>query len=222
MFRRFSTNYALLSMFLDAATIFIALILATLIRPTLYEISLAAYIREPIDIPNILYIIFPMIWVGILMLFSVYDGRRICATDELASLTIGGLLAGVALAGALYLSFRDVSRALFLVFGLTAYFLQVSWRLVARWLFSLSNGTYAHKRRVLIAGAGPVGRNLQDAILKNAFLGLEVVGFLDDDRNKRLMYKDVLGSVNSARRVVHDHKVNDIVVALPPRTPAGQ
>jgi exopolysaccharide biosynthesis polyprenyl glycosylphosphotransferase len=139
------------------------------------------------------------------------------ASDELTSLTLGSLLAGVALAGALYFSYRDISRGLFLIFGASAYLLQVSWRMVVRWFFRMNRGAATQRRRVLIAGAGPVGRNLQGEILKNAFLGLEVVGFLDDDRNKRLMYRDVLGTVNTVRNVVQDHQVDDIVIALPSR-----
>lgn len=218
MFRRFSTNFALLSMFLDALVVVASLYFAETIRPQLNELPFVATLPETASIPWILYIFFPFIWVAVLLVFSVYDGRKnLRVIDEMSSLTLGSLLAGVALAGALYLSFRDISRGLFLLFGTTTFVLLVFWRLGARWLFSLNNNSYIHKRRVLIAGAGPVGRNLQEEILKNAFLGLEVVGFLDDDRNKRLMYKDVLGNVNAVRTVVQDHQVDDIVIALPSR-----
>jgi exopolysaccharide biosynthesis polyprenyl glycosylphosphotransferase len=218
MFRRFSTNFALLSMLLDALTVTLALFFANVIRPDLSELPGAANIQQPTVIPLILYLIFPFIWVSVLLLFSVYDGRKnLRAADELTSLTLGSILAGVALAGALYLSFRDISRALFLVFGTMAYLMQVTWRLVARQLFRINNGSYASHRRVLIVGAGPVGRDLQAEIARNAFLGLETAGFLDDDPNKRLSQKGVLGKLSSARRIVLTYKIHDVVIALPPR-----
>lgn len=218
MFRRFSTNFALLSILLDAICVDLALFAANLSRPFLSRLPGAADIQQPTNIPWILFVIFPIIWVAVLLLFSVYDGRKnLRITDELSSLTIGSLLAGIALAGALYLSYRDISRGLFLVFGTFTYGMQVSWRLIARQFFRINNSATATRRRVLIAGAGPVGRNLQDEIQKNSFLGLEMLGFLDDDQNKRLIYRDVLGTLNSARRIVQTYKIDDVVIALPPR-----
>jgi exopolysaccharide biosynthesis polyprenyl glycosylphosphotransferase len=218
MFRRFSTNFALLSMLLDALTVIFALFFANLIRPTLNDLPWAATVNQPSDLPLVLFVVFPFIWVAVLLLFSVYDGRKnLRAADEFTALTLGSILAGVALAGALYLSFRDISRALFLVFGTTAYLMQVAWRLLARQVFRLNNGNYASHRRVLIVGAGPVGRDLQEEIARNSFLGLEAVGFVDDDPNKRLIHRDVLGNLGAARRIVLNHKINDVVIALPPR-----
>lgn len=218
MFRRFSTNFAILSMLLDGVIVALSLFFANMIRPYLNNFPLAAIVRQPTTIPWILYIIFPFIWVAILLLFSVYDGRKnLRGSDELTSLTLGSLLAGIALAGALYFSFRDISRGLFLVFGATAFLLQVSWRLIARRLFRMNNGSYTHDRRVLIIGAGPVGRTLQNEINKNAFLGLELIGFLDDDPNKRLTHKDIVGTLTQARVRVLDEHIDDVVIALPPR-----
>ena len=218
MFRRFSTNFALLSILLDAICVDLALFAANRSRPFLSGLPGTAEIQQPTGIPPILFLIFPIIWIAVLLLFSVYDGRKnLRITDELTSLTIGSLLAGIALAGALYLSYRDVSRGLFLIFVTFAYGMQVSWRVIARQFFRINNGASAARRRVLIAGAGPVGRNLQEEIQKNSYLGLEMIGFLDDDQNKRLIYRDVLGTLNSARRIVQTFRIDDVVIALPPR-----
>jgi exopolysaccharide biosynthesis polyprenyl glycosylphosphotransferase len=218
MFRRYSVNFALISMLLDTLAVAFALFFANQIRPYLNDLPWAANIRQPTNIPWVLYFIFPLVWVLVLNLFSIYDGRKyLRVTDELATLTFATLLAGVALAGALYLSFRDISRGLFLVFGTSAYFIQLFWRLGARWFFRMSKGTYAAQRRVLIAGAGPVGNKLKDVILQNQYLGLQLVGFLDDDQNKRLIQREILGSLNNARRVVEEAQIQDVVIALPPR-----
>ena len=218
MFRRFSINFALMSIILDALIVNFALFFANAIRPELSQYPIFLDVDPDIKIPLILYVIFPAIWVAVLLLLAVYDGRKnLRVTNELTSLTLGALLAGIALAGLLYISYRDISRALFLVFIATAYLLQVVWRLAARWLYRLKNGSYTSNRRVLIAGAGPVGRNLEKIIRENAFLGLEMVGFLDDDPNKSLTHKDVLGMLSAAGPIIQENHIDDMVIALPPR-----
>ncbi len=162
MFRRFSVNFALFSMGLDAVLAGFALAVATYIRPYLSVFSFPAEYPEFIQIPLLLYVIFPVSWVAMLLLFSVYDGRRnIYMIDEFISLTLGSFLAGGAMAGALYLSYRDVSRLLFLVFLLLGYLSLLSWRMVARFSNQIGNGRTTQQRRVLILGAGPVGSKLQ-------------------------------------------------------------
>lgn len=95
------------------------------------------------------------------ILLSVYDGRlNIYTIDEFNSINLGSTLAGVAMAGALYLSYREVSRLLILVFLILGYLSLLSWRLVARLYRQVGNGRTTQQRRVLILGAGPVGRQL--------------------------------------------------------------
>jgi exopolysaccharide biosynthesis polyprenyl glycosylphosphotransferase len=162
-------------------------------------------------------ILFPLTWVSILLLLSVYDGRRnLHVTDEIISLTIGSVLAGVFLAGTLYLSFREISRILFLVFAVLAFLSLFSWRMIIRLVFRL--GTIRQEqRRVLIAGAGPVGRQLQEQISQNPQLRLSLIGFLDDDPKKLKSVPDILGSLTHARQITTREKVDDVVIALPHR-----
>ena len=216
MFRRFSTNFAILSMFLDAVSIILALVASNQLRPLLNFLPFAAEVRNPI-VPPLLYPLFAFTWVGILFLHSVYDGRRnLYIFDEVASLSIASGLAGVSLAGILYLSYRDVSRVLFVVFVLIAYTFLLSWRLFARLLFRLKP-VQSQIRRVLIVGAGPVGRELETEIHRHPYLGLEVVGFLDDDASKFTQGPDILGTLPRAQWIVTQRQVDDVVIALPRR-----
>jgi exopolysaccharide biosynthesis polyprenyl glycosylphosphotransferase len=218
VFRRFSINFALFSIILDAGLVSLAFIVATHLRPLLNVFPFIADINPPIQIPNWLYPLFSLIWVGILLLLSVYDGRRnLRVVDEFTSLTLASILAGVSLAGLLYFSYRDVSRILFLVFLLLAYLSMVLWRSAARLAFRLLNGSSRSYRRVLIVGAGPVGRRLQENIVMNPFLGLTVIGFLDDDIGKRSRHRDILGPLEDIYRVINKSLVDDVVIALPQR-----
>jgi len=104
MFRRFSVNFTLFSMGLDAVIVALSLILASNIRPWLSDLPFTADIPAPLQLPRVLYLVFPFTWVTILLLLSAYDGRRnLYVTDEISNLTIGSILAGIALAGDAFL-----------------------------------------------------------------------------------------------------------------------
>jgi exopolysaccharide biosynthesis polyprenyl glycosylphosphotransferase len=216
MFRRFSVNFALFSIGMDAGLVIITLGIASVLRPGLSSLPLIQYIPAHTPLPWPLYLLFPILWVGILFLVSAYDGRHnMRASDEFASLSVGSAVALVSMAGTLYLSFRDVSRALFLLFFLLAFLGMASWRLAARWLLRKTYSLKGAQRRVLIVGAGSVGRQLQKQIQSFPELDMIVIGFLDDSEEKRQLQLEILGRVNQARRVIRQQNVDDVVIALP-------
>ncbi|MBA4385637.1 MAG: hypothetical protein C0410_12940, partial [Anaerolinea sp.] len=218
MFRRFSINFAILSMAVDSLLILLGLITANTLRPYLSRLPWVVQVFIPTDIPRYLYLVFVLVWVGVLLVFSLYDGRRnLRAADEFTALTLGSILAAITLAGVLFFSYRDISRVLFISFWLISFLFLVIWRLGARLLFHLQNGGNPATRRVLIAGAGPLGRGLERRIEEAHALGLEFVGFLDDDPDKRRQHDEILGPLDQARRVVTDHRVQDVILALPTR-----
>ncbi|MFC1997593.1 sugar transferase [Chloroflexota bacterium] len=217
MFRRFSINFTIFSMALDCVIIALSLTTANFVRPYLNNMPFAADIAKP-SIPILLYPIFVIVWVSIYFLLAVYDGRRnYYVVDELTNVSIGTLLAGVSLAGLLYLSYRDVSRLLFIFFVIQTYFAVVFWRLIARLTFRLNHDKQVNTRHVLIAGAGPVGKQLAEQINQYPYLGLTVVGFLDDDPFKNHEDIHIIGSLKDARRIVDKLHIEDVVIALPRR-----
>jgi exopolysaccharide biosynthesis polyprenyl glycosylphosphotransferase len=194
------------------------LLIADQIRPGLSSLPFAASFSPNIHLPILIYPVSAAIWVSVLMLLSVYDGRRnLRVTEELTSLTLGSIMAAVTLAGTLYLSYRTISRLLFVIFVLFSYTGMFSWRLIYRLVFRLGTGKLVSNRRVLIVGAGPVGRQLEERISGRPFLGLVIVGFLDDDPDKRQSCQDILGTLEAARVIVKKRQVDDVVIALPSR-----
>jgi FlaA1/EpsC-like NDP-sugar epimerase len=79
---------------------------------------------------------------------------------------------------------------------------------------------------MLIYGAGAAGRTLAHEIRENATLGYRVVGFLDDDSNKRnttVMALPVFGCGREAAQIVASCnrrrlKIDEIVIAMPSAT----
>ena len=203
-------------MSVDALIVMIALAIADNLRPGMSNLSFLQEVPEP-AVPLHLYPVFGFIWVLILMLVSVYDGRRnLYVANELSSLTLGTLLAGVSLAGLLYLSYRDISRFLFLFFMVQVYFYTISWRLIVRLAFHLDQ-THQNVRKVLIIGAGKVGGELHDQISQHPYMGLQVIGFLDDSTQKKGVKPSILGSVKETRVIVESNQIDDVVIALPRR-----
>jgi len=217
MLRRFSINFAVFSMGFDALIILMALLTATYLRPSMSAIPNVAFIPGPYKIPVLLFILIPFIWVIILLFASVYDGRRnLRVWKEIAGLSLGSILAFIAIAGILYLSYRDVSRLLYIIFAFLAYIFLVLWRLGYRLAFSLGVFQSVQTRNILIIGAGDVGRELENQIQNYRNLGFELIGFLDDDPEKQKQDSDVIGNLSDARIIVKQRNIDDVVIALPP------
>jgi exopolysaccharide biosynthesis polyprenyl glycosylphosphotransferase len=184
----------------------------------LSSLPFAASFPAEIHLPLIIYPFSVVIWVSVFLFLSVYDGRRnFRVTEELTNVTIASVLAAVFLSGSLYLSFRTVSRLLFIVFCSTNYLFVVFWRLGYRLIFQLGASKLVSNRRVLIVGAGPVGRQLEESITSKPYLGLTIVGFLDDDPEKQENCQDILGTLDAAHFIVKKSNPDDVVIALPQR-----
>jgi Undecaprenyl-phosphate glucose phosphotransferase len=74
-------------------------------------------------------------------------------------------------------------------------------------------------KRVLVAGAGDLGRLVVDKVLEHRELGLKVVGFVDDraDTGDHIGYRGLplLGGLADASEVLQREKIDQLYVALP-------
>jgi Undecaprenyl-phosphate glucose phosphotransferase len=73
-------------------------------------------------------------------------------------------------------------------------------------------------RRILIAGAGDLGRMVADRILEHRELGYQIVGFVDDRAGgDRLGYRGLplLGRLDEAQGIVAQERIDHLYVALP-------
>ena len=216
MLRRFSINFAIFSMLLDALWVVIGLEAAVLLRPFLDGLPFVKTIPEQINLPAGIYISFPLVWVGILSAFAIYDGRKyLRVADEYAMLTLASLIASISMAGILYLSYRQISRLLFITFVLIVYILFLAWRGIARLGFRLRKDWPDAPRRVLIVGAGPLGMRIGEQILKARIENMQCVGYVDDDIGLDNPHPDLLGKFSDIRKLVKEAAITDVVIALP-------
>jgi FlaA1/EpsC-like NDP-sugar epimerase len=73
-------------------------------------------------------------------------------------------------------------------------------------------------RRVLIVGAGAAGEMIVKELLEHPVLGLNPVGFVDDDTSKhghRLCDLPVLGALERIPELTRRHEVEEIIIAMP-------
>jgi Undecaprenyl-phosphate glucose phosphotransferase len=72
-------------------------------------------------------------------------------------------------------------------------------------------------KRVLIAGAGELGRLVADKILEHRELGYKVVGYIDDRVGDHLAYRGLpmLGALAEAGEIIQREKIDQLYVALP-------
>ena len=104
MIRRFSVNFAIFSALVDFFIISAMLWVNQALRPFLDSYLPVQHLTpDLLDLPIILYALFPLVWVVLMAFFSVYDGRKsLRVVDEFTGLTFRSLLAGITLAGVMY------------------------------------------------------------------------------------------------------------------------
>jgi exopolysaccharide biosynthesis polyprenyl glycosylphosphotransferase len=216
MLRRFSVNMAIFSMLADIVLTYVAFFAAVWLRPYLTGLTFPTLIPHyAIDIPIWFYIVMPVLWLTIFLLNSVYDPKRLYkAVDEFQTVTIAVGIASLVMAGLLFLAFRELSRWLFVSFLVFDLALLLGWRILSRFIFRIGR-LPAQERSVLIIGAGHVGRRVGQMIQNYHWMGLNLVGYLDDDPQKLDGVLPVLGCLEEARRIIERQKIDDVVIALP-------
>ncbi len=149
-------------------------------------------------------------WLITLGLSGAYDLRSLVRRPvPLQSLSVAGALATFAFAGAMYFTYREVSRIQVGLFIGLSFGLILAGRLALRWAWSRLEGLRP-RRRLLIIGDAPAGRELAGILQAEAWTGLEVVGFLDDTPGD-----GVLGRRSDAVEIVNRQGIDEVVIALP-------
>jgi exopolysaccharide biosynthesis polyprenyl glycosylphosphotransferase len=219
MLRRFSINFTIFSMLLDGIVIILSLISMSYLRIGINRLPFIAYLPANIRYPTYLYFIFPVIWVIVLTTFSIYDGKKFFRiVDELSTFTVASFIASISQAGVLYLTYRDFSRALFLMYIVVSFIFCVSWRLVARLTFRLRKETLNMSRKLMMVGIGIELHKLENMISNNLSDALsEIIVF---DLKKVPEFKTETPqicpkSITSVRSMISRYQITDVVIAFP-------
>ncbi len=169
------------------------------------------------------FILFPIIilWPFIFRNMGLYRQRRVLPIlAEVFDIVKASVLASLILVTVTYFVKKaEFSRLVFAYFWFISVALVSLERLVLRELLRHFRRKGYNTRRVLVVGAGDLGGMVVRKIRENPWTGLEVVGFLDDNKpvGETVEGKKVLGGVRSVKRVIEENDIDQVFIALPVR-----
>ena len=208
----------------DAVLIFIAFITAYLLR---YQAQLFFSVDPAFQLPLLGYLPLGLSLIVVLLMafrfsrvYPYQPGRS--WTEETWRIATAST-AGVMILIALSLAFRPMlySRLVFLYTAvLVTVYLGVS-RLFILWARSHLRRYDIGVSRVLLVGAGDVGRMVMRTVAARPDYGLKLVGFLDDNpakSNTDVGRFKALGPVENAHDVIAAHQIDRVIICLPWQT----
>jgi exopolysaccharide biosynthesis polyprenyl glycosylphosphotransferase len=219
MLKRVGTRLGLTLLVVDMGLTALALHLAKLLRLTLpFGVSLTG----PLAFGPWFYLLVPVIWALVFLALRVYDpARALRYLGDVQAMWSAVTWATLVFAGVVYLFFREFSRLLFFYFYLIDLAFLLSWRAMLQWLLQLGlERGLVEPRRVLVVGAGAVGRELGRAIQVYRWAGLELAGYVDDDEAKQggtCAGRPVLGGLQDVGAIASRYAIDEVILALPPR-----
>ncbi|MEA2692365.1 MAG: hypothetical protein QOJ16_1752 [Acidobacteriota bacterium] len=170
-----------------------------------------------------------VLWPVVFYFHGLYQSRRgRSRVDEILTLFVAVLLATVLLSVVIAwyrppvypgsTEYFTYSRAFVGFFALLDFGLVAAVRMTLRFAARRSRLLGLNLQRILVIGAGTLGREITQKILAHRGLGFDVVGFLDDDLGKAgtlVCGVPVLGTLKQAEEVLAATNIDQVYMALP-------
>lgn len=203
----------------DLLALNIAFVASYLLR---YELEVGGEIPGEFDVSYPDYVPVQVAMVGILLVTYVLKGMyrfprggswasELSAVFSATSVGVMILFAAVSMA-----RYPASSRALFIYFWLMAAVAVGAVRLLHRVLLvTLRRRGIGVKRVLVVGGSNALGRRIMHSIATERSQAARVVGFVDLKHSSDFGRFRFLGTVDDIARVVREHGVSEIVIALP-------
>jgi exopolysaccharide biosynthesis polyprenyl glycosylphosphotransferase len=179
-----------------------------------------SYVSATLPVVPAALILVGLVWPLAFVSLSVYDGRRNPTLGvELRRVFVATCAATLLLAGALFFTYREASRLLVIIFFVLDTTLLLGSR-VALWGYRrvTKHRHSLEHRRVVVVGAGPVGRKAVQQLKRCSWAAIDLVGYVDDDPQKHeRVYRGlpVLGALDQLPQIVAANSIGAAIVALP-------
>jgi exopolysaccharide biosynthesis polyprenyl glycosylphosphotransferase len=164
------------------------------------------------------YLIAPIMVIIINTASGVYKPEHLqSARREITAVLRAAAISTVVLAGLMYFFERQLSRWLFIYYGLFQALLMIVARLAARGLCRWWQIPLTVRRRIAIVGAGSVGQAVAGHLRQMDPAYYQLLGFIDAIDNVDAGPSDwpVLGTLERAESIVRAWKVDELVITLP-------
>ncbi|MBL7196762.1 MAG: sugar transferase [Candidatus Omnitrophica bacterium] len=185
-----------------------------------YNLLKDAFIK--LNLPNFKEYSFVFIlWV--IFILIVFNRRNLYATDRGLSIpkeifkVIGGILNTAILIGTVifFAKYKFFSREVFIESFILLCILLSAWRIIKRVILRRLISEGFHNINVLIVGGGKVGKIVLGEIKRIPWLGLKVVGFLDDKIEGAIDNIPVLGKIKDFSVVARRSFIDELIITIP-------
>jgi len=166
---------------------------------------------------------FLLFFLWAISLMFILNNHRLYSTDRsltipreiwliIRSVFFSSILAGLAI---FLLQMKFFSRFIFILSNLLLILNLSLWRVIKRILirYRIKKGYY--NINVLVVGAGRAGSLLVEEINNHPYLGLKVVGFIDDTKTGKVLDYDILGKTQDLEEVIQRYYVDEIYITIP-------
>lgn len=205
----------------DAALVGVAFLISYYLR---YEVQFLEPVDEANAAPFTPYIPYALLFAGLMLLFNqngrLYRERRGRTWwDELFAIGNSATNSAVVVMAVSFLVQPLVfSRLLIVQAALLVIALIGLWRLALRFAQAQMRKRGIGVEKVLIVGAGSVGRSVLQTIVARPDLGFKVIGFVDDDPERGhtdLGRVPALGTVENLPHVIETQPIDTVIITLP-------
>ncbi|MEK7440273.1 MAG: sugar transferase [Chloroflexota bacterium] len=154
-------------------------------------------------------VLFPIVFLVV----SVYDVRRdVRPVGDARALFVAVSTATLALAGALYFSYRDVPRLLVFYFYFFDLLILTTVRLTMALILRVMHASGKPLTRILLVGAGAGADAVTLALNTRLGHSIQIIGCADDSATPDSKF---LGRVDDVPRLARDHQVDEVIICLP-------
>jgi FlaA1/EpsC-like NDP-sugar epimerase len=165
--------------------------------------------------------IFVCIKMVILGYFGLYSGLwRYASIDDIWRIAKALVLATLCFIPTVVFihAFVGFPRSIFVLDCILSFCFLAGIRFIVRLLREKFHPVIENKKNAIIIGAGEAGVMVLRESKSNLKLNIEVVGFIDDDRNKRglrIQGVRILGGCSDIPAVIDKYAVDEVIIAIP-------
>jgi len=166
---------------------------------------------------SLVFLFWAVLILILLRMYNLYTTDRTISYLDESILTGKALLLALlpAAAAVFFLQIKIFSREVFILQTVSLFIALIGWRILKRYLVRRRVARGFNNQHVLIVGAGKVGQALAGEITRNRYLGLEVIGFLDDSLTGEVGGYLILGRSDNFEEVVRQKFIDDVLVSIP-------
>ena len=164
-------------------------------------------------------VIAPLIVVIVYTASGLYRVERLQSMwSEIQAALRAPLISTVVLAGCMYFVERELSRWLFIYYGIFQLLLTVLVRLAVHGLCRLADVPIKQPRRIAVIGASSIGQEIARRLERLHDTHYEVIGFIADSSERAAgldTIGDLLGPLDRVEAIVRQQTIDELLIALP-------